>query len=102
MNSVSKSFLGILIGGLIDKGLIDTARLITEFLPDFVDTGFSGTAIQPVLNMTGSVKYEEDYLKKETDFWQESSVVGWRPVLVSQTTLKTLYEYAKTLKERAS
>ena len=99
MNSVSKSFLGILIGVLIDEGLIDTQKLITEYLPDFEDTGFSGTTVQQALNMTGSVKYKEDYLEKETDFWKESSVVGWRPALVNETTPKTLYEYAKTLKE---
>ena len=69
MNSVSKSFLGILIGVLIDEGLIDTQKLITEYLPDFEDTGFSGTTVQQALNMTGSVKYKEDYLEKETDFW---------------------------------
>ena len=99
MNSVSKSFLGILIGILVDEGLIETQRLITDYLSDFEDTGFSGTTIQQALNMTGSVKYGEVYLEKESDFWQETSVVGWRPALVKDTTPKTLYEYAKTLKE---
>ncbi len=99
MNSVSKSFLGILIGILVDEGWIETQKLITEYLSDFEDTGFSGTTIQQALNMTGSVKYEETYLKKESDFWKESSVVGWRPDLVNETTPKTLYEYARTLKE---
>ena len=99
MNSVSKSFLGILIGILVDEGLIETQKLITDYLSDFEGTGFSGTTIQQALNMTGSVKYGETYLEKESDFWQETSVVGWRPKLVKDTTPKNLYEYAKTLKE---
>ena len=99
MNSVSKSFLGILIGTLVDEGLVKTEKLLTDYLPDFKDTGFSGTTVQQALDMTGSVKYGEVYLERESDFWKETSVVGWRPALVNDKTPETLYEYARGLKE---
>ena len=97
MNSVSKSFLGILIGTLVDEGLVKTEKLLTDYLPDFKDTGFSGTTVQQALDMTGSVKYGEVYLERESDFWKETSVVGWRPALVNDKTPETLYEYALSL-----
>ena len=99
MNSVSKSFLGILIGGLVDEGTLDTTKLITDYIPEFEDTAFKATTLQHALDMTGAVKYGEDYTNTDADFWQETAVVGWRPALITSRSAETLFDYAKSLKD---
>ena len=35
LNSVSKSFIGMLVGILVDDGLIDPRALVTTYIPEF-------------------------------------------------------------------
>jgi hypothetical protein len=98
LNSVSKSFLGMLVGILHAEGLIDPAEGITTYIPEFADTAFVDTTVQQALDMTAAVKYGEDYTDKQADFWKETAVVGWRPALVNQESATTLFDYALSLK----
>jgi len=99
LNSVSKSFLGMLIGILVAEGAIDPAQPLTTYLPEFSSTGFRNTTVQQALDMTGAVAYTEDYADRQADFWHETAVVGWRPALVRRDSPATLFDYACNLRE---
>ena len=97
LNSVSKSFLGMLVGILAGENKIDPTKNLTHYIPEFSDTGFRNTTVQQALDMTGAIEFGEDYADRNAEFWRETAVVGWRPALVSADTPKTLFEYACSL-----
>ena len=88
LNSVSKSFLGVLIGILFHEDILRPEDAVTKHLPELEDTAFCETSIQQALDMTGAVKYDEDYLNPTADFWRETAVVGWRPELAENVPQK--------------
>ena len=100
MNSITKSFMGMLVGILADKGVFDIKEKVTKYVPELNDTGFSETTIQSALDMSAAVKFEEDYDEPFCDFWKEAAVVGWRPDLVDDNSPKTLLDFALSLKEK--
>lgn len=97
MNSVTKSFVGMLAGIAAERGLLDPEALITKYLPGLNNSAWEGATVRHLLDMTAGANYHEDYAEPKTDFWKESAVVGWRPALVDEGTPETLYDYAKSL-----
>ena len=100
MNSITKSFVGMLVGILSSKGIFDIKEKVTKFLPELIDTPFSETTIQSALDMSSAVKFEENYDEPFCDFWKEAAVVGWRPDLVDGNTPKSLLDFALSLKDK--
>ena len=49
--------------------------------------------------MTAAVKYDENYDNPTTDFWQETSAVGWSPNLLNVNS-SDLFNYALSLKDK--
>ncbi|MGI9327335.1 MAG: serine hydrolase domain-containing protein, partial [Pseudomonadales bacterium] len=97
LNSVSKTFLSMLLGTLVADGLIDPNERVTKYMPEFANTAFRETTVQHALDMTAAVSFGEDYADPLADFWIETSVVGWRPALVNDRTPATLHDYARSL-----
>jgi CubicO group peptidase (beta-lactamase class C family) len=97
LNSVTKSFVGMLAGIAVDRGLLDPSEPITRYLPELDTPAWHGTTTRHLLDMTAAVRYAEDYSDPETDFWQEAAVVGWRPALVNATTPASLLEFARSM-----
>ncbi len=97
LNSVTKSFVGMLAGIFIAKGLIRESDLVTQHIPELADTAFAESTIRHLLDMSAAPKYGEDYADPKADFWVEAAVVGWRPALRTQDSASTLLAHAKTL-----
>ena len=100
LNSVTKSFVGMLTGILYEKGIIDPDKNVSDYIPEFKDTVFSETKLQHALDMSAAVEYGEDYSDPQADFWHETAVVGWRPQLVNAETPSTLFDYALSLQSK--
>ena len=100
MNSITKSFVGMLVGVLADKGILDISDKVTKYVPELSDGSFSDTTIQSALDMSSAVKFEEDYDDPLCDFWKESAVVGWRPDLVDDSSPSSLLDFAMSLKDK--
>ena len=94
MNSVSKSFIGALIGIVAAEGSIQVDGLVRDYVPELAESAFQDTTIRTALDMTAAVEFGEDYSDLNADFWMEASVVGWRPALVKPDAPATLFEYA--------
>jgi len=97
LNSVTKSFVGMLAGIAVDRDQLEPSSLITRYLPELNTAAWQGTTIRHLLDMTAAAQYAEDYADPETDFWKEAAVVGWRPALASDKTPRTLLDYARSL-----
>ena len=99
MNSISKSFLGMLAGVLVGKGIVDPEDKISNLIPEFKDSAFVETTLQNALDMAGAVKFGEDYAQPDADFWHETAIFGWRPDLKANLKANNLKEFAQSLKD---
>lgn len=97
VNSVTKSFVGMLAGIAVEKNRLNPQALITDYLPGLNSSAWEGATVRHLLDMTAGANYQEDYAEPETDFWKETAVVGWRPALATEGSPKTLYDYAQSL-----
>ena len=99
MNSISKSFLGMLAGVLVGKGIIHPEDKISNLIPEFKESAFAKTTLQNALDMAGAVNFGEDYAQPDADFWYETAMVGWRPDLKENIKANNLKEFAQSLKD---
>ena len=97
LNSVTKSFVGMLAGIAVERGQLDPSSLVTLCLPELDNAAWRGTTVRQLLDMTAAARYDEDYANASTDFWMEAAVVGWRPELVTAETPRSLLDYARSL-----
>lgn len=95
LNSVSKSFVGMLAGIAVDDGALVASRLVSDYLPQLAGSAFRHTTVQNALDMTAAVAYSEDYDQRGDDFWHEAAVVGWRPDLQTDTSPRSLLDYCQ-------
>ena len=93
MNSVSKSFVGMLIGILVEEKKLSPVDKITKYIPELKNSPFINTTIQHALDMTAAVSFGEDYDDSNSEFWHEAAVVGWRPELVKTNSPKNILDF---------
>jgi len=97
LNSVTKSFVGMLAGIAAGRGQLDPSSLVARHLPELDTSAWRGTTVRNLLDMTAGASYAEDYADPHTDFWKEAAVVGWRPAPRDGRTPSTLLDYARSL-----
>jgi CubicO group peptidase (beta-lactamase class C family) len=97
LNSVTKSFVGMLAGIAVERAQLDPSSPVTRYLPELANAAWQGTTVRHLLDMTAAARYAEDYADPQTDFWREAAVVGWRPQLVTDDTPGSLLDYARFL-----
>ena len=97
-NSVTKSFIGMLAGIAVDRGVFDVDAPIVVLIPELEGNAWDGTTGRHLLDMSAGVSYAEEYDDSQTDFWKEAAVVGWRPALLGPSTPKNLLAFAGSLK----
>lgn len=68
--SMCKSVTSLLLGALIDKGLIDPSALdrkMSDIVVQLAGTGYHDASLRNVLNMASGVAFNEDYLDYNSD-----------------------------------
>ena len=76
--SVSKSLCGLIVGALVDDGLIDTARAITAYIPELRGSVYDGPTVQHALDMTIAIDYDETYVDPASEVQAHDRSSGWR------------------------
>ena len=78
--SVSKSMLGALAGILADKGVLDTAAPVTQYLPEMKTTAWNGASVQNLLDMRAGVDFNENYEATSGAIIEYRKATGWNPL----------------------
>lgn len=76
--SVSKSLCGVVVGALVDDGMIDPARRIADYVPELAGSVYDGPTVQHALDMVIQVDYDEDYLDPASEVQTQDRSSGWR------------------------
>lgn len=97
--SVSKSITAILAGVLVDQGLLDPARPVTDYIPELTDSGYRDASLQQVLDMVVRIDFNEDYLATSGKFVEYRTATAWHPCGVDQID-QNLHDFLCSL-ERA-
>lgn len=79
LQSVSKSITAAAAGCLIADGLLDPARLVTDYMPELATTAWQGATLQHVLDMTSGTRFVEDYDVRDSDAGKMDYSSGWKP-----------------------
>lgn len=78
--SVAKSFVGMVAGILVGRGVLNVDALVTTYLPELEQTGWRGATLQQVLDMTTGTRFEENYTNPYSDIGQMDVACDWKPV----------------------
>ena len=79
MFSVTKSLIGALAGILVDKGQLDPAAPVVDYVAEATGSGFGTATVRHVLDMTVSLDFEEAYLSPDSPFARYRVATGWYP-----------------------
>lgn len=76
--SVTKSVTALLAGALAGAGRLDLEAPVVEIIPEIADSGFAGTTVRNLLDMTASYRFTEDYSPGH-DLTAYRNAAGWYP-----------------------
>lgn len=78
--SVSKSLLGLLVGVLAERGVLDPQQPVSDVLPEVAATAYGGASIRQLLDMRAGIAFEEDYLATTGPIIAYRKATGWNPL----------------------
>jgi len=78
--SVSKSFLGLLVGVLAETGHLELERPVTEYVGEVSGTAYRGATVRHLLDMRVGVGFEEDYLATSGPIVAYRKATNWNPL----------------------
>lgn len=92
--SVSKSMLGLLAGLLVDRGVLDPQRPVTELVPELKPTAYNGATVRQLLDMRAGIAFDEDYLATSGPIVQYRKATGWNPLQPGEAAadLRSFYQ----------
>lgn len=78
--SVSKSLVGCVAGNLVERGMLDPAAPVTDYVPEVADCGYRGATLRNVLDMRTGVAFSETYTEPDSEVRQMERSLGWAPL----------------------
>ncbi len=89
--SVSKVFVGTLVGILEARGQVDIDKPIEQYLPELAQTHWAGVTVRDLLDMAAGMEgTDEDadaYTNPANRIFQTEASVGWQPITASLPAL---------------
>ncbi len=76
MFSCTKSFVGLFALMAIDEGLVTEDTPIVSILPELANSGFALATFGQVLDMTASIRFNEDYADPKAEVHDYAAVLG--------------------------
>ena len=84
--SVSKSLTALLIGCVIEEGLITEETLVSQVIPEAEGSAFEDASIRNLLDMSVSSNFIEDYEATSGIFLDYRQSTGWNPQDIDDTS----------------
>lgn len=79
--SVSKSLTATVAGLLAHSGELELDRLVTDYVPELVGSGYEGATVRHLVDMRTGVKFSEEYLSSDAEVRLLEQAIGWAPKL---------------------
>ncbi|PWJ54877.1 hypothetical protein SAMN06264364_10584 [Quadrisphaera granulorum] len=79
--SVSKTVVGLLVGALVDRGVLHPQTLVADVVPELRLSGYSGATVRHLLDMRSGIRFSEDYLDPTAEVRVLEQAFGWAPRL---------------------
>lgn len=79
LQSVSKSMCGMVVGRLVERGVVALDERVQTYVPELWDSAFGGARVADLLDMTASVKFNEEYADPASEVQAQDRSGGWRP-----------------------
>ena len=76
--SVTKSFVGTLVGILASEGSIDVSAPVTQYLPELEATAYRGATVKHLLDMTSGTVFDESYTTPGSHMQKIDQACGWK------------------------
>lgn len=95
--SVSKSVVSIVVGALVDRGLIDVSARVADYIPELHESGYGGATIRDLLDMRSGIRFSEAYLDPASEIRMLDEVAGWAPRRAGGVT--SLKEFLASLEQ---
>lgn len=77
IQSITKTFINLLIGELVDRGMMDLTRKVIEIIPE-IGSGYAAATVQQVLDMDVVNDYSEDFSNPQATYYVHEEAMGWR------------------------
>ena len=84
--SVSKSLTALLIGCVIDEGLLSEETLVSQIIPEAKGGAFEEASVRDLLDMSVSSNFIEDYEATTGIFLDYRQSTGWNPQDIQDTS----------------
>jgi CubicO group peptidase (beta-lactamase class C family) len=85
--SVTKAFVGTILGILESQGRIDLDKPVERYLPEMKGTDWAGTRVRDIADMASGMEGAEDsfaaYSDPENKHFQMEASMGWQPISVA-------------------
>jgi CubicO group peptidase (beta-lactamase class C family) len=94
--SVSKSMTATLAGVLVEQGILDPTKLLVEYIPELVTSGYRDVSLQNLLDMQVDIDFDEDYQATSGKFVEYRTATAWHPCGVDAID-QNLHEFLCTL-----
>lgn len=85
--SVSKSMLGLLIGILAEKGMVDLEVPVQEYVPELKGSAFDAASVRHLLDMRSGLDFDEDYLATSGPIIAYRKATNWTPLEPGETAV---------------
>lgn len=95
IQSVSKLHIHLIVGQLVDQGLLSLSAKVSDYLPD-IGTGYAQAPVQSLLDMAVSNDFAEDYSDPNSDCYTEEIALGWR-LPASEVVETTLVDFTNSI-----
>jgi hypothetical protein len=98
--SVTKSFTGLLAEMLIDDGLLDEQRLVSQYVTELDQGAYADATLRNVMDMEVGIDFDEDYDDPDAEIRRFAYASGMRAVPEGVVAARSLYEYLPTLRKQ--
>lgn len=99
--SVTKAYIGTLVGMLEADGLINVGRPIETYIPELASTAWAGTRVRDILDMASGIAAPDGDIKNpKSEHYRLEASLGWlemTPDLPDTVKAWRTFDYIKTL-----
>lgn len=100
--SITKSFVGILGAILVAEDTLDPEKLVSDYLPELIDSAFGDATVRQVLDMTTALKFSEDYNDPEAEIWAHAMAGNPLPKPKDYEGPRSYFEFLQSIRKEGT